>query len=94
MVSVERFTASLIHAEPFQRRKSPFVALVIMTSPRASRLAPGRLPTKYERAVHADEPLPILIFPESVSRPTSPADRTGFSDVHDEAVSRRNKIFL
>ena len=43
IVSVARFTASLIHALPFQRRKSPFAALVMVTSDRASRDALPRL---------------------------------------------------
>ena len=42
-VSVERFTASLIHAVPFQRRKSPSAAEVMVTSPRSFSVDAFRL---------------------------------------------------
>ena len=43
-VSSPRFIGSFIHAVPFQRRTSPFAALVMTTSPRASRLAFSMVP--------------------------------------------------
>ena len=45
-VSVDKLTASLIHAVPFQRRKSPFAADVIVTSKRSFRFDPDKFPLK------------------------------------------------
>jgi hypothetical protein len=49
---------------------------------------------KYVRAVHADEPLPILNLLVSVSNPISPAAKTGFAAVHCAAVPLRCCILV
>jgi hypothetical protein len=84
-VSVDKLTASLIHAEPFQRRKSPLAADVIVTSPRSFKLDPDISPEKYVREFQAVDPVPIFNFLVSVSKPHSPTASVGFTDVQDAA---------
>jgi hypothetical protein len=49
---------------------------------------------KYLRADHADDPLPILNAPVSVSKPISPAAKIGFALVHCAAVPLRCCILV
>jgi hypothetical protein len=89
-VSVDKLTASLIHAEPFQRRKSPFAADVIVTSDKSSSTEPVRFPLKNDNELKAVDPLPILNLFVSVINPISPDASIGLVEFQLAAVSRLN----
>ena len=87
-IVVKNAGSSLIAAAISLRVFSAAGALSLRSASRAVVLE------KYDNAVHAEEPLPILNLFVSVSNPISPAASVGFAAVHWAAVPLRCCILV